>query len=255
MPPKPPLTHFLCLPLVTASSRPLLEASIARFKSGLTSADDARSTSIPPKAIRPVGALHFTLGVMSLDARRLEAACTFLQSLNLLELLKESIAADSDGTVKRDIGGQKDIEATGSDASPFKMTLAGLHAMQSPNKTSSLYIAPPEISPALTPFCIKLQAAFRDAGFLIPESRAFKLHATVVNTIYAREAKSGKKRWSKDSGKIDATELIERYKDYEWLKDTTLDRIAICEMGAKKIMEGEEVVDQVYTEVASVPLL
>ena len=254
MPPKPPLTHFLCLPLVTASSRPLLEASIARFKSEVNSADDAKSTSIPPKAIRPVGALHFTLGVMSLDARRLEAACTFLQSLKLSELLKEDVAGNSEGLVTGNIGGKKDVEATSSDTSPFNMTLAGLHAMQSPSKTSSLYIAPPDISPALTPFCIKLQAAFRDAGFLIPEDRVFKLHATIVNTIYAREAKSGKKRWSKDSGKIDATKLIERYKDYEWLKDTTLDRIAICEMGAKKIMEGEEVIDQVYTEVASVPL-
>ena len=81
-----------------------------------------------------------------------------------------------------------------------------------------------------------------------------KLHATVVNTIYAREAKSGKKRWGKGSGKLDATELIEKYKDFEWAKDFRIEKVAICEMGAKRIVEGDEVVDQVYTEVASVPL-
>lgn len=75
-----------------------------------------------------------------------------------------------------------------------------------------------------------------------------------MNTIYARSAASGKKRWSKDSGKIDATALIERYKDYEWVKDMRIERITICEMGAKKILEGDVVVDQVYTEVASLEL-
>lgn len=33
-----------------------------------------------------------------------------------------------------------------------------------------------------------------------------------------------------------------------------MDRVAICEMGAKEVVEGGEVVDQVYKEVVSVPL-
>ena len=136
----------------------------------------------------------------------------------------------------------------------FKMTLSGIHSMQSPSKTSSLYLSPTDAHPALTPFCRKLQAAFRSAGFLEPETRPLKLHAAVIKTVFAREAISGKKRWSKGSGKIEATELMERYKDYEWVKDMRVDRIAICEIGAKKIMAGEEVVDQIYTEVATVPL-
>ena len=81
-----------------------------------------------------------------------------------------------------------------------------------------------------------------------------KLHATVVNTIYAREAKSGKKRWEKGSGKFDARELVERYREFEWARDVRMESVSICEMGAKKILEEEVVVDQVYTEVASVPL-
>ena len=89
---------------------------------------------------------------------------------------------------------------------------------------------------------------------MVPETRPMKLHATVVNTIYAREAKSGKKRWGKGSGKFDARELVERYREFEWARDVRMEKVSICEMGAKKVLEGEVVVDQVYTEVASVPL-
>ncbi len=47
---------------------------------------------------------------------------------------------------------------------------------------------------------------------------------------------------------------MEKYGEYEWVKDMRIERVAICEMGAKKVLEGEVVVDQVYTEVASVLL-
>ena len=162
----------------------------------------------------------------------------------MLELLRREEAEIADGPVD---------ERKASET--LKMTLSGIQPMQSPSRTSSLYLSPTDpSSPALTPFCRNLQDLFRTAGFLLPDNRPLKLHATIINTIYAREARSGKNRWSKDSGKIDATELIERYKDYEWVKDMKLDRVAICEMGAKKIIEGGEVVDQIYTEVVSVPL-
>ena len=80
-----------------------------------------------------------------------------------------------------------------------------------------------------------------------------KLHATVVNTIYAREAKSGKKRWGKGSGKFDARELVERYREFEWARDVRMERVSICEMGAKKILAGEGVVDQIHTAAVRVP--
>ena len=255
MPPKPQLTHFLCLPLVTSASRPLLQASISRFTSEVTNADDASRTPIHAKAIRPVGAMHFTIGVMSLlTPERLEAACTFLRDLDIPTLFKATGDKTAESAKEEAVEDGQRPEAIEAWPTPLKLTLSGLHPMQSPSKTSSLYISPTDASPALTPFCLNLQAAFRDAGFLLPDTRSPKLHATIVNTIYIREAKSGKKRWSKDSRKIDATHFIETYKDYEWVKDMRVDRVAICEMGAKKTLEGEEVVDQVYTEVASVPL-
>src|SRR5438874_5519918 len=99
-PPKAPLTHFLCLPLATSTSTPHLSSSLQKFASSYsyplppTSAPSHESTStpsrdpgspsppptLPPapfgqKAVRPVGTLHLTLGVMNLQApERVEAA-------------------------------------------------------------------------------------------------------------------------------------------------------------------------------------
>jgi hypothetical protein len=107
--PKIPLTHFLCLPLVTEISNPQLEASLREFRGSVATkyldglpADDAplgfgqapRAPLIPPKAIRPIGTIHFTLGVMSLESEeKVDEAVEYLQGLNLKNLA-------TDGTVK-----------------------------------------------------------------------------------------------------------------------------------------------------------
>jgi hypothetical protein len=107
--PKRPLTHFLCLPLVTETSKPQLEASLRKFRDSVATkyldglpADDAplgfgqapRAPLIPPKAIRPIGTIHFTLGVMSLESEeKVDEAVEHLQGLNLKTLA-------TDGTVQ-----------------------------------------------------------------------------------------------------------------------------------------------------------
>ena len=82
------------------------------------------------------------------------------------------------------------------------------------------------------------------------------MHATLVNTIYAKGKKSqGHGPNANAPLKIDARALLHKYENFVWAEDLILDRIAICEMGAKKQMENGEVVGEEYTEVASVPLL
>lgn len=82
------------------------------------------------------------------------------------------------------------------------------------------------------------------------------MHATLVNTIYAKKsAVSGKNRWGKGSGKIDARKVIEKWGDTTWAEDVRVEKVAICEMGAKKVKdETGSVIDEVYTEIASVAL-
>ena len=105
---KPPLTHFLCVPLVTPESRPQLEASLKAFKDQVSppaleadqaiEKDDQHHNNdgdvvlpyVHPKSIRPVGTLHCTLGVMSLDQEKLAVAISLLESIDINAMLKSA---------------------------------------------------------------------------------------------------------------------------------------------------------------------
>lgn len=290
-PRKPPLTHFLCLPLVTLGSKLQLEAALRTFKDAVCSPDpDAEHASEPavhPKAIRPVGALHLTLGVMSLGSNRLADATEYLQSLDVGTLLSEAMskppapqepaadvnASPSSSTVERPISPPTIERPT----NPLEVDLKGLVPMHHPQKTSILYSAPSDTTERLLPFCLRVQQLFKEKGFLVEDDRDLKLHATIVNTIYAKGKKrpvehpqsgtsvvgAGQRdgqaqnhgRYAHPSLQIDATAILERYKDFVWAEHAVLDRLAICEMGAKKTMDDSgDVVDEAYTEVASIAL-
>ncbi|EGP91603.1 uncharacterized protein MYCGRDRAFT_107596 [Zymoseptoria tritici IPO323] len=274
---RPPLTHFLCVPLVTPASESQLQTSLKTFRGevspsspseNITAARGAHASpqtpaaipTIPHAAIRPVGTLHCTLGVMSLDQNQLAAAIELLQSCEVTKLFEDSATTG------------------GLDSSPLTIELKGLVSMHAPQSTSILYAEPVDSSQRLYPFCVALQALFRSKGFLIPNDRSLKLHATIINTIYAKgNRKSTRQKLdstvpgpaaekledrSRGHGpnakapiKLDARPLIEKYEDFLWAKNIVLDRIAICEMGAKKVHDAQgNVVEEKYTEVAHVEL-
>ncbi|PWY87264.1 hypothetical protein BO94DRAFT_624438 [Aspergillus sclerotioniger CBS 115572] len=182
---RPSLTHFLCLPLINTTSLPQLESSLATFKSSIPLLPPPDTTThhslrplpqpqplIPASAHRPVGTLHLTLGVMSLPTPdRLSQALDFLQSLDLVSMLR-----DSTSTLASD------------KQEPLIISLKSLHALPRPKAATVLHASPVDPTSRLYPFCVKLRDAFLDAGFLVPEARKRKLllHATVVNTIYAK---------------------------------------------------------------------
>ena len=143
---------------------------------------------------------------------------------------------------------------------PLMVRLQGLHAMSSPHKTSVLFAEPQDLGNKLYHFCQQLKDEFEQAGFLLEEKRDLKLHATIVNTLYAVErtnkGREGPRGKGRSGGKrrsaplrFDATKLIERWKDEVWA-DIKIERIAICEMGAK---EDEDGVVR-YVEIGSVGL-
>ena len=295
--PKPALTHFLCLPLVTEESRPQLEQSLKLFKNAVSSnqqvddgaemqSDDGQSNqadnviNIPHKAIRPVGALHCTLGVMSLEKEQLEAAIACLKTLDVAACLQgqgqatletEELPNTGHPSLNRPISPPPPATAP---IKPLEINLKGLESMHSPEKTSILYSAPKDHTDRLYPFCLAVQKLFKDEGFLVEDDRKLKLHATIVNTIYAKDRKrrppkryampqasatasTGQGHGPKANAfvKIDARSLLDEYKDFIWAENVALDRLAICEMGAKKSSDDSgNVVDEQYTEVASIAL-
>ena len=71
------------------------------------------------------------------------------------------------------------------------------------------------------------------------------------NAKYGPGDKGGRKRQRPRSLLFDARPVLERFKDFEWAKDLRLDRVAICKMGAQKILDDSgKVVDEAYEEVA-----
>src|SRR5438045_9465240 len=92
MPPKAAskhLTSLLSLPLVTSISRPQLTRALQAFRNDIK--DDISPENphgIPEKAVRPVGTIHLTLGVMSLvTPERVDAALAILKCLDITSLL------------------------------------------------------------------------------------------------------------------------------------------------------------------------
>lgn len=225
MPPRAAPTHFLCLPLVSRVSRPQLARSLAAFTADVTSPD---SFALPEQAVRPLGTLHLTLGVMTLTSgNALDRAIALLKSL---------VPSPDVTALSRAEDGQSQLVE--SSAPPLNITLKGLHSMQPPSRATVLYAPPADENGRLMQLCQHLRTAFQDAGFMEKEDRPLLLHATVVNTIYVKASGPGRGR-KNERLTIDARDIITRYDDYMWMQDVPIDRVAICKMGAKEQPDGE----------------
>ncbi len=236
MPPKPnprtPVTHFLCLPLITPTSRPCLSKSLQEFKitalcplattaptptpnsARLAHATtDGSNARIDERAIRPLGTLHLTIGVMSLQTQeRVDEVGEMLQGLDLGAMLNGDCGPESLGT-STTANDRTDTKRTGSSANsnfaeitaresvappPLVVSLRGLKSMQEPEKTSVLYIEPWDSTNRLEGFCGRLKEVFGSAGLMVEDERALKLHVTVVNTVYANRGPRRRKKTPED---------------------------------------------------------
>lgn len=241
MPPKPAPTHFLCIPLSGAQ----LTRSLASFRADVT---DPNSFGIPPQAIRPIGTLHLTLGVMTLRGQESVAQTTeFLSGLKLREVLdqaRSSLAAaaaagGSQAAAARAMGLDTPSEEQGGD---LVLTLKGLNPMQSPSKTSVLYAPPTDSTGLLRRFCEMVRTTFQEAGLMVAEERPLLLHATIVNTLYIGNRKQRKMM-------LDARDMLAKYGEQVWLDRMVVDRLTLCRMGAKKVDDERGEVYEVEAEV------
>ncbi|KAG4426469.1 hypothetical protein IFR04_000351 [Cadophora malorum] len=283
MPPKPSpprLTHFLAIPLVTPLSRPQLQHSLSHFKEKATQPNVASlQDGIPEQAIRPLGTLHLTLGVMSLTTpEKVDGVLQLLKSLEFIGVkpsgakirnqdMQDDINPESkqDSTIKS-TDSSSETEAKDSKEKdrgeerpppPLYITLQGLQSMHDPSKTSVLFTAPLDSDLRLYRFCIRLREVFKE--FLVGEERPLLLHATVVNTVYVKgrgggrgggrgsgERGRGSGRGGRGGGRgrerlvLDARELLVEWEDFVWMKDVRVERLAVLRMGAKVGESGEE---------------
>ena len=68
---------------------------------------------------------------------------------------------------------------------PLVVTLRSLSAMRDPRRTSVLYFEPDDATGRLMGFCERVRGVFEREGLVQEEGRAWKGHATILNTIYA----------------------------------------------------------------------
>ncbi|KAI9741299.1 MAG: hypothetical protein M1834_003016 [Cirrosporium novae-zelandiae] len=309
-PPRPPLTHFLCLPLVTESSRPHLQESLVQFTSRINSLNfNVREEKdiLPEQAVRPLGTLHLTIGVMSLKTQEaLDGALKLLGELDVDKLLRE---AGEDARNKTVGGNQtqrgkapatdslntkgsssvstraprptaadrlqdssanflynpskpnprtpspRPISTTATQPStqgPLTVSLHGLHPMHKPNSTSILYANPQDKTSRLHPFCTCLRSIFQSSSYVLPDDRPLLLHITIFNTIYASSGSQshGHGKGRKGKWMIDASQILKDFGEYDWMSNVRVEKIAICEMGAKKIRDKRgNIIAEEYTEV------
>ena len=325
--PKPPRaaapTHFLCIPLVTPTSRPQLAAALAAFRNDLCSSSSTCAApfsssssspssllpSLPHDAIRPLGTLHLTLGVFCFPRdggngngngdgdgeARLARATQLLRGLRLREIWRAVRREVADRTRARAgaVGAacagagagagagegqgngllqqqqqEQDDGGGGGGGDPPRITLRGLASMQPASRAAVLYAPPVDRLGELQLFCERVRDAFRDAdgrSLMVDDGRPLLLHATVVNTIYVKgdggengnRSGAGGNRRKGGGGRrrerlvFDATAIIDRYEDLVWMKDVPVESVAICRMGAKKVVvDGVE--DQAYEVEAEV---
>lgn len=247
--PKPlQLTHFLCLPLVTPTSRPQLSTSLASFRDDVIRAKEDGGFHLPVEAVRPVGTLHLTLGMMSLPENEgLNKIVETLGSIKPREMLAKarrpvmSRAAGQATTHERETGSQ------------VLLTLKGLNSMQTPDKATVLYAPPSDPEGILRGFAEQIKATFEDAGLLAPDERPLLLHATIVNTVYVKGARNSHKgkKWNRNVIG-DAQAMMDRYDDQVWMEEVPLEKIAVCRMGAKPVEVDGVVVDVAYEVEAEI---
>ena len=220
---------------------------------------------------------------MSLNDSQLSEAVEYLKGNEVEDLIARMISGTSASEGSIDVANVKQTvpstttKKAENPTAPLVVNMKGLVSMHAAHQTSILYCAPDDETERFYPFCKALQQLFKDKGYLVEDDRDLKLHATIVNTIYAKSRKPTARRGGMSSSsapqtqrvdradghgpnanaplKIDATTILEKYKDFVWADDVLLDRVAICEMGAKKVFDsaGEEI-DAAYTEVATVRL-
>ncbi|BGP28094.1 hypothetical protein JCM10295v2_007081 [Rhodotorula toruloides] len=229
-------THFLALPL---THTPRVASQLAET---LPSPWNTCPPEVPRKALRPIGTLHLTLGVLHLENdEQFERAKRWLEEeLNVKELL--GWAGEAARLRRGEVKG--DQKADVASIEPLVINLRSLKPMkgQPARSAAVLYLSPHDPTERLKTFAQSLRDAAVESGTMReehdPKRRKVLLHATVVNTRHSSPGIREKR--------YDFTSTIEQCRETEWAANVPIDGVALCKMGARPTENG----DAEYTVVA-----
>lgn len=254
-------THYLSVPIVIRSPNPQLHASFARF--------ERETAAIVPKGsvLSPDLAL-FNLGRLKLKSKqRIDACSKHLHGLDMHEMLRDAAVNAVGGLPNftnlpyRDEASHAYGVATTIDLSPLKVDVSGLFSMGfDPSQTMNLSASVIDRTHRLPHFQHLLLHSLFKAKFL---ADAFHPKVHVVNTflpsVWLRKCTYNRRngRWRALTARppvIDARDLIQRWKDYDWATDVQLEKLSIHPLGSREKLPGGGARETQVTEVDSIIL-
>lgn len=256
------LTHYICIPLITAFSRPLLQSSLERLRSNPASA------SIPSKAFVPLDTLHLNVGiVMSLPTPpRFAEAEKLLRSLPLNSLTRELSAPSFEGRSIRekflDIERSLSLSSAAPMTRPFPLhlTLRGLLAAPLGDQdimVKALNAHCHESTSRVRHLCNNLAIIFAAAGLYNPYTermaRRIELQTTgkplgkvalirtdlIRSTALVPSREQPGKFQQEVPPNIDSRDLVRIFRDFVWADSIRLERLSICPLGLQRHIEQE----------------
>ena len=247
------LTHFLCIPLVTASLRPQLMRSMGILR------DSPASGQVPLQAFVPVDTLSMSLRIMmSLPTPdRFARAEKLLQSLDLnpltRELSKPSLRVRSIKERFSDVEKTLSLSPVASmnQPLPLRVTLSGLVANPVRNQDimARTFVAKcHDPTFRLNHLCNNLAIIFEAAGLYNPSlsRRLQKLlglplsGVCLIQTSLIPSSKLVPSRHQpgrlkgEERPEVDSQELVRTFKDFVWADNIRLERLSICRLGFRK---------------------
>ena len=243
------LTHYICIPIVTASSRPQLTRSLGLLR------DSPASASVPLRAFVPVDTLNVSLRVvMSLPTPdRFAKAEKLLQSLDLNSLTRElSKPSLSERSIKERFSClEKSLSlspvAFVNQPLPLRVTLSGLvaHPLRNQDIMARTLVAQcHDPTSRVDHLCNNLAIIFEAAGLYNPSS-SYSLQKSLGHSVGLIQ--TGLIPLSKlvpsrhDPGKlkaeapleIDSRDLVRTFRAFIWADSIRLERLSICRLGFK----------------------
>ena len=269
------ITHFICIPLATASSKPRLQKSLEFFRTHPAAA------RIPSKALYPIDTLHLNLQIaMSLPTPdRLANAKTLLETLHLgsltRELSKPSLRQRSVQEMFSELERSLSLPSASPTHEPFplRLTLSGLSAsIGNDHKARNLRAQCHDPTSRVRHLSHNLGIIFAAAGLndlnaMIANDRIlFKSiglptpHVRLMNlTLIQSPELVPSRRWpgrltQKRHPGIESQELVRDFKDFVWADNIILEKLSLCRLGLLQGIRRAGPYAQL-TEVCSVPLV
>ena len=248
-----------------------------RQRSASFTARDGRLL-VPDEAVKPVGSLHLTIGVLHLrDEEAFKRARRAIDDLNL----ESYLARGGEGGTARSSIGSNALVIPHFRISSLPLIRKGQES-QSP-KTYVVHLDPLDPDGRLQGFCNAILEHFREGGLIQQPDPArphprdnLTLHATLIN-VRQRRPSMDPRRQSRGAGyqslnsdlaegtpgdfdrdnvkPIDASSILDAFGSWKWAENVELDRVALCRLGCKyEWDEHGEFVDGHYEEVITRPI-